>query len=200
MGASRVIAAGRNPVALETVARAGGSRVSTVTLKGDVQADAGALRESSGGGAHMAFDMVGQARDPNATLAALHSLRRGGRLVLIGSMTTELPIPYTTVMLNSWEILGRFMYPATALSPIARLGAQRTARHQPDPPACVPARRAAGSHGSRCHRGQSRMYCDAAVASAIATSRGCASGQRLSSSGLPKSTMDSRPRSSTRRE
>ena len=62
----------------------------------------------------MAFDMVGQARDPKATLAALHSLRRGGRLVLMGSMTTELPIPYTTVMLNSWEILGQFMYPASA--------------------------------------------------------------------------------------
>jgi alcohol dehydrogenase len=114
MGAARVIAVGRNATALEAVARAGGSRVSTVMLTGDVQADAGALRAASGGGAHMAFDMVGQAKDPKATLAALHSLRRGGRLVLMGSMTTELPIPYTTVMLNSWEILGQFMYPASA--------------------------------------------------------------------------------------
>jgi len=114
MGAARVIAVGRNMAALEAVARAGGSRVSTVTLTGDVQKDAGAVRAASGGGAHMAFDMVGQARDPKATLAALHSLRRRGRLVLMGSMTTELPIPYTTVMLNSWEILGQFMYPASA--------------------------------------------------------------------------------------
>src|ERR1700716_1066070 len=52
--------------------------------------------------------------DPKATLAALHSLRRGGRLVLMGSMTTDLPIPYTTLMLNSWELLGQFMYPADA--------------------------------------------------------------------------------------
>jgi alcohol dehydrogenase len=114
MGAARVIAAGRNPKALEAVARAGGPRVSTVTLTGNVQKDAGALREASGGGAHMAFDMVGQARDPNATLAALHSLRRGGRLVLMGSMSVDLPIPYTAVMLNSWEILGQFMYPVSA--------------------------------------------------------------------------------------
>ncbi len=49
-----------------------------------------------------------------STLAALHSLHRGGRLVLMGSMTTDLPIPYTTVMLNSWEIIGQFMYPAGA--------------------------------------------------------------------------------------
>jgi alcohol dehydrogenase len=114
MGAARVIAAGRNATALEAVARAGGSRVSTVTLTGDVQNDAAALRAACGGGAHIAFDMVGQARDPKATLAALHSLRRGGRLVLMGSMTTDLPIPYTTLMINSWEILGQFMYPVSA--------------------------------------------------------------------------------------
>lgn len=114
MGASRVIAAGRNPVALEAVTRAGGPRVSAVALTGDMQADAAAFRAASGGGAQMAFDMVGQAGDPNATLAALHSLRRGGRLVLMGSMTTEFPVPYTAVMLNNLEILGQFMYPAGA--------------------------------------------------------------------------------------
>jgi alcohol dehydrogenase len=114
MGAGRVIAAGRNPKALEAVTHAGGSRVSSVTLTGNVQADAVALRAASGGGAHIAFDMVGQAKDPNSTLAALHSLRRGGRLVLMGSMTSELPVPYLTVMMNSLEIIGQFMYPASA--------------------------------------------------------------------------------------
>ena len=114
MGAAQVIAAGRKPEALEAVARAAGPRVSTVTLTGDVQKDARALREAAGGGAHMAFDMVGQAHDPKATLAALHSLRRGGRLVLMGSMTTDLPVPYTTLMQNNWEIIGQFMYPASA--------------------------------------------------------------------------------------
>jgi alcohol dehydrogenase len=114
MGAARVIAAGRNKEALEAVVRAGGPRVAAVKLAGNAQKDAGLLREAAGGGAHMAFDMVGQARDPNSTLAALHSLRRGGRLVLMGSMTTDLPLPYTAVMLNSWEILGQFMYPASA--------------------------------------------------------------------------------------
>jgi alcohol dehydrogenase len=113
MGAARVVAAGRNQAALDAVARAG-PRVLTVKLTGDAQKDARQLRAVSDGGAHMAFDMVGQARDPNSTLAALHSLRRGGRLVLMGSMTTDLPIPYTTVMLNSWEIIGQFMYPASA--------------------------------------------------------------------------------------
>ena len=114
MGAGRVIAAGRNKGALEGVAHAAGPRVVTVSLSGDVQKDAKHLRETAGGGAHIAFDMVGQAHDPNSTLAALHCLRRGGRLVLMGSMTTDLPLPYSTVMLNSWEIIGQFMYPAGA--------------------------------------------------------------------------------------
>ena len=114
MGAARMIAVGRNKSALEAVADAGGPRVVTVPLTGNVQKDAKQLRETAVGGAHIAFDMVGQAHDPNSTLAALHSLRRGGRLVLMGSMTTDLPLPYTTVMLNSWEIIGQFMYPAGA--------------------------------------------------------------------------------------
>jgi alcohol dehydrogenase len=114
MGAGRVVAAGRNAVALEAVARAGGARVVPVVLTGDIQADASALRAAANGGAQMAFDMVGQARDPNATLAALRSLRRGGRLVLMGSMSTSIPLPYAELMANNWEILGQFMYPVDA--------------------------------------------------------------------------------------
>ncbi|HTK01624.1 MAG TPA: zinc-binding dehydrogenase [Bordetella sp.] len=114
MGAARVIAVGRNRARLDAVARIGGARVVPTVLCGDEAADAAAIREAAGGGADMAFDMVGNASDPKATLAALNSLRRAGRLVLMGSMTVDLPIPYTQVMLNSWEILGQFMYPPAA--------------------------------------------------------------------------------------
>jgi alcohol dehydrogenase len=111
LGAGRVVAAGRNKPALDALAQLGGSRVATVVLSGDVEADAQALRAAAGGNAQMAFDMVGGAQDPNATLAALKSLRRGGRLVLMGSMRVPLPISYLEVMLNNLEILGQFMYP-----------------------------------------------------------------------------------------
>ncbi|HWL88234.1 MAG TPA: zinc-binding dehydrogenase [Polyangiaceae bacterium] len=114
MGAGRIVVVGRNAKALEAVAEAGGRRVVPVAVTGDVQADAENIRTAANGGAHMAFDMVGNARDPNMTLAALRSLVQGGRLVLMGSMTAPLPIPYTEVMLNGWEILGQFMYPRDA--------------------------------------------------------------------------------------
>ena len=59
----------------------------------------------------MAFDMVGGARNPNATLAAFRSLRLRGRLVLMGSMSTPLSLFYMKLTANSWEIIGNFMYP-----------------------------------------------------------------------------------------
>jgi alcohol dehydrogenase len=112
MGA-RVVAVGRDRAALAALAKAGAGRIETLPLKGAADEDAAALRAASGG-ADMAFDMVGRATDPHSTLAALHSLRRNGRLVLMGSMTVPLPIPYAAVMLNNWEIIGQFMYPRDA--------------------------------------------------------------------------------------
>jgi alcohol dehydrogenase len=114
MGAGRVVAAGRNADKLSRLVRLAGKAVVPVVLSGDTQKDAAALREATGGGAEMAFDMVGGAADPSSTLAALHSLRRGGRLVLMGSMSVELPISYLQLMLNSLEIIGNFMHPADA--------------------------------------------------------------------------------------
>ncbi len=114
MGAGKVIAAGRNGEALNRLASAGGARVLPVTLTGDVQADTAALRAAAGGGAQMAYDMLGHASDPNATLSALGALRRGGRLVLGGSMTVPLPVSYDQMVNNDWEIMGQLMYPADA--------------------------------------------------------------------------------------
>jgi alcohol dehydrogenase len=111
LGAARVVAAGRNATKLDALARVGGPRVATVALSGDIKADAESLRAAAGGGAHAALDIVGNAQDPNATLAALRALWRGGRLVLMGSMGVPLPIPYLDVMLNNLEIIGQFMYP-----------------------------------------------------------------------------------------
>jgi len=112
LGAERVIAAGRNSRLLDDVARAAGNRVYPVTLTGDLEVDTAALRSAAGGGAHFAFDMVGRAQNAEATLAGLKSLRRWGRLVLMGSMAVPLSLTYAEVMRNNLEIIGHFMYPA----------------------------------------------------------------------------------------
>ncbi|WP_253185386.1 zinc-binding dehydrogenase [Burkholderia plantarii] len=111
LGAARVIAFGRNAAALGRVVAQAGARAVAVAASGEVAADAAALRAAAGGaGVSLAFDMVGNAADPNLTLAALHSLNTGGRLVLMGSMAVPLPLPYIEVMRHGWEILGQFMH------------------------------------------------------------------------------------------
>lgn len=114
MGAGKVVGSGRNAAKLEAISKATGGRVTTVAMTGDVKADAEALRAASGGGAELAFDMVGQANDPSTTLSALGSLRRSGRLVLMGSMTVPVPVNYMQMMGNNLEIIGHFMYEADA--------------------------------------------------------------------------------------
>ena len=56
------------------------------------------------------FNPSTNATDPNATLAALRSLRRNGRMVLMGSMEVDLPIAYREMLINNWELMGHFMY------------------------------------------------------------------------------------------
>ncbi|WP_233838439.1 quinone oxidoreductase family protein [Paraburkholderia sp. ZP32-5] len=114
MGAGRVVAVGRNGDALDAIASAGGVRVATVQATGDIAIDTARIREAAGGGADLAFDIVGAATSSNMTMAALRSLRREGRLVLMGSMTAPLPISYMELMFNGWEITGNFMYPRNA--------------------------------------------------------------------------------------
>lgn len=110
MGAAKVIAIGRRSAPLQRLVELGQGRVVSVVLGGEVEQDALAIRAAAGSGVDLAFDMVGQAGDACSTLAALHSLRRGGRLVLMGSMQTELPVPYGLMLLNNWELIGQFMY------------------------------------------------------------------------------------------
>lgn len=114
MGASRVVAAGRNKEILDQLTKAGGPRVSPVVLSGDVQKDTAALRDAAGGGAQLAFDMVGNAKDPNSTLSALGALYRGGRIVLMGSGTAPIPLNYLQMMFNNLEVIGNFMHPQNA--------------------------------------------------------------------------------------
>jgi alcohol dehydrogenase len=121
MGASRVVAAGRNNEILEQLTKAAGSKVSPVVLSGDVEKDAEALRRAAGGGAHLAFDQVGNAKDPNSTLAAVGGLYRGGRIVLMGSSIAPVPINYLQLMFNNLEVIGNFMHPQNAYLPLLAL-------------------------------------------------------------------------------
>jgi alcohol dehydrogenase len=121
LGAATVVAAGRNPAVLGTLAEL--DRVVPVQLTGDVAADTAALRSAAGGGAHCALDLIGGATSTAATRAALDALGPGGRLVLMGSATAPLTLDYTALMLTGREVIGQFMYPPRAPAEVLALAA-----------------------------------------------------------------------------
>jgi hypothetical protein len=72
-----------------------------------------AVRVAARGGAHSAIDMAGQASDPNATLASLHSLRRARQAGDDGQHDDDFPLPtviscnhfgnHRSIYVSNWE-------------------------------------------------------------------------------------------------
>ncbi len=81
-----------------------------MSTTGDIGADSVAIRRAAGGRAHLVFDQVGRATDHNGLIAAMRTLRRGGRLVVMGSAAVPLAFDYNELLINDWEIIGNFMY------------------------------------------------------------------------------------------
>jgi alcohol dehydrogenase len=61
-----------------------GRRAVPVRLSSSAAMRFASVHAAAGGGAEIALDKVGQAQDANATLTAVRTRRRGGRLVLMG--------------------------------------------------------------------------------------------------------------------
>ena len=123
MGASRVVAAGRNAAVLHDLAASLGPRVAPAVLTGDWKKDIGTLLDAAGGRADLALDLLGEATSTETTLATLRALRRGGRLALMGTATVPLPLVLQEMMVNDWEVMGVFMYPKNAPAQLVRLAA-----------------------------------------------------------------------------
>jgi len=121
MGASRVLALGRSEASLACLASALGPRVVPVVATGDHDTDVAAIQTAAGGKADIALDLVGQAASTTTTLAALRSLKRRGRLVLMGSASVPLPVSFGDMLSNDWEVVGNFMYPKTAPGQLAAM-------------------------------------------------------------------------------
>ncbi|MGE5156785.1 MAG: zinc-binding dehydrogenase [Gemmatimonas sp.] len=121
MGAGRVVAAGRKQAALEQLRDSFGPRVIPAVLTGDAAADLPTLRRAAGGGADIALDLLGSAKSTSTTLSSLRTLKRGGRLVLMGSAEVPLELSFREMLANDWEVVGQFMYDRTAPGQLAAL-------------------------------------------------------------------------------
>jgi alcohol dehydrogenase len=123
MGAGRVVAVGRKQAALESLRDAFGPRVIPAVVSGDGAKDLATIRHAAGGGGDVALDLLGSAKSTSTTLSSLRALRRGGRLVLMGSADVPLELSFREMLANDWEVVGQFMYARTAPGQLAALAA-----------------------------------------------------------------------------
>jgi alcohol dehydrogenase len=106
---ARVVAVDVNPDALERASELGAAAVADA---GGVADAAAAIREVTGGGAHVSIDAFGS---PELAVASVRSLRRRGRHVqaglLLGPSSTP-PLPMDLVVSQELEIYGSHGMPA----------------------------------------------------------------------------------------
>ncbi|WP_338693642.1 zinc-binding alcohol dehydrogenase family protein [Bradyrhizobium sp. 26S5] len=124
MGAGRVVAVGRKQAALEQLRDAFGPRVIPAVVTGDAAGDLSIIRRAAGGSADVALDLLGAARSTSTTLSSLRALKRGGRMVLMGSADVPLELSFREMLANDWEVVGQFMYDRTAPVQLAGLAAE----------------------------------------------------------------------------
>ncbi|MCA6108736.1 zinc-binding dehydrogenase [Bradyrhizobium cenepequi] len=124
MGAGRVVAVGRKQAALEMLREKLGPRVIPAVVTGDITEDVPIIRRAAGGGADTALDLLGNANSTSTTLSCLRALKRGGRLVLMGSAEVPLELSFREMLANDWEVVGQFMYERTAPGQLAALAAE----------------------------------------------------------------------------
>jgi alcohol dehydrogenase len=118
MGATKIIAVGRDQATLETLAQLD-PRVTQVTLTG-TEKDTDQIQSVSGG-ADVVLDCLGGVKTPEPVLTCLNALRPGGTAVFIGGVEADVPLPYMRVMLSEWTIRGAFMYPRYAPGDLLRM-------------------------------------------------------------------------------
>jgi alcohol dehydrogenase len=124
MGAGRVVAVGRRQAVLESLRDKFGPRVVPAVVAGDAAKDVAIIRHAAAGSAHIALDLLGSAKSTSTTLSCLRALKRGGRLVLMGSADVPLELPMREMLANDWEVVGQFMYERQAPGELAALVAE----------------------------------------------------------------------------
>jgi alcohol dehydrogenase len=118
-----VVAAGRNADALEALSTAFGPRVVPAVVTGKGDKDLQTLRHAANGTADVALDLLGGAASTSTTLSSLRALKRGGRLVIMGSAEVPLELSFREMLANDWEVVGQFMYDRTAPGQLAAFAA-----------------------------------------------------------------------------
>ncbi|KAK5634414.1 hypothetical protein RRF57_010127 [Xylaria bambusicola] len=117
---ARVIALGRNQAALAKL-RSRIPRVETVAITGDVEKDAKAIQAFGPADAFIDCTPHTVHTEPSHFRSALLSLRKRGRVGLMGGMSANISLPYYYMILNSLEVKGKWMYTQAEIRRVVKM-------------------------------------------------------------------------------
>jgi alcohol dehydrogenase len=129
MGASCVVATGRNEQALNELTRRFGARVRTVRMRGHEADDRARILQAAPGPIDCVLDILPPAANAAQVRTAVMAVRPYGRVVLMGGVGMAggagLDLPYPWMMRNCISLRGQWMYPphaATLMAGMIRSG------------------------------------------------------------------------------
>jgi alcohol dehydrogenase len=125
MGATRILCTARNEALLARVKALDPQRIRTFS-HGTGSLAEWARRETEGIGVDAVIDAIGPGAPHQVTLDAIRTLRRGGRLVEIGSMTDPLPIVMHEMMCSQLSIIGSVWFSVAEGQDLANMAAAGT--------------------------------------------------------------------------
>ncbi|KRR26850.1 alcohol dehydrogenase [Bradyrhizobium lablabi] len=115
MGASCVVATGRNEQALADLTRRFGARVRTVPMRGQEADDRARILQAAPGPIDCVLDILPPAANAVQVRTAIMAVRPYGRVVLMGGVGgAGLDLPYSWMMRNCITLRGQWMYPPHA--------------------------------------------------------------------------------------
>ncbi|HKP80240.1 MAG TPA: alcohol dehydrogenase catalytic domain-containing protein [Phenylobacterium sp.] len=122
MGAPRILAVAREPRLLEELKAVAPQRIVTHSNLDGPCID-WARAQTDGLGPDVVIEALGNGSPPEASMNALLSVGRGGRVVTIGAMTTPLPIDPIWMMLRQVRYEGSLWFTTAQAEEMARMAA-----------------------------------------------------------------------------
>jgi len=118
IGASTVVATGRNNQSLDDLVGRFGSRVRPVRMTGNAEEDRTRIIEAAGGPIDLVMDLLPREASASQVMAAVLAVRLGGRVILMGGLRGpegNLPLNYNWLMHNETTVRGAWMYRREAI-------------------------------------------------------------------------------------
>jgi alcohol dehydrogenase len=123
MGASKIIAVGRNKEKLKQLQELNDKRViPLVYSESSTDFTVEKLKSLTNGiGADLVIDSVGGTSAVEPLLTCIRALKYRGKVVFVGNIEASIPLTYGEIMINEIEIRGCFMCPPDAFQQLIRM-------------------------------------------------------------------------------